>query len=351
MPAKQPKRIFIMNILDILKRYSDENHRLSQKEIVDILKTEYNMTADRKTVRRNILNLIDCGYNIEYSEAIRMVPNKKTGVLEESYIWSEFYLEREFTDSELRLLIDGLLFSGNLPYSQCKSLVKKLEGLSNIYFRSRIGHIASLTDNKADNKQLFLNIELLGEAIAKRRKVSFRYLEYDTDKQLHARKRPDGTVREYIINPYQMAAREGKYYLICNYDKYDDISNYRLDRISDLKILDEPAKPFEKLSQANGRTLDLGTYMKEHPYMYSGETARVKLRICRAMISDMIDMFGDDVRFSDEDKDSVTVSTVANLKAIEQFAHNFAPDVVVLEPESLREKVKNRLRYAADVYD
>ena len=65
----------------------------------------------------------------------------------------------------------------------------------------------------------------------------------------------------------------------------------------------------------------------------------------------MIDMFGDDVRFSDEDKDSVTVSTVANLKAIEQFAHNFAPDVVVLEPESLREKVKNRLRYAAEIYN
>lgn len=44
-----------------------------------------------------------------------------------------------------------------------------------------------------------------------------------------------------------MAAKEGKYYLICNYDKYDDISNYRLHRITELKILDEPTKPFEHL--------------------------------------------------------------------------------------------------------
>ncbi len=33
MSVKQPKRLLIMNILDILKRYSDENHRLSQKEM------------------------------------------------------------------------------------------------------------------------------------------------------------------------------------------------------------------------------------------------------------------------------------------------------------------------------
>ncbi len=75
MPVKQPK-LLIMNILDILRKYSDEEHRLSQKEITEILKTEYDMTADRN-IRRNILNLMDCGYNIEYSESIRMVPNPK----------------------------------------------------------------------------------------------------------------------------------------------------------------------------------------------------------------------------------------------------------------------------------
>ena len=132
MTATQPKRLLIMNILDILKRYTDVDHRLSQKEIADILKSEYAMSADRKSIRRNILNLIDCGYDIAYSESIRMTPNPRTGELEESYIWSDFYLEREFTNGELRLLIDSLLFSKHIPYSQCKELVEKLEGLSNV---------------------------------------------------------------------------------------------------------------------------------------------------------------------------------------------------------------------------
>lgn len=350
MYTKQPKKLLILNILDILRRYSDADHRLSQKDIADILENEYNMTADRKAIRRNILNLIDCGYDIEYSESIRMMPNKKTGKPEETYLWSDFYLEREFTDGELRLLIDSLLFSKHIPYSQCKKLVDKLEGLSNMYFRSRVKHIARMPEDSTDNKQLFYNIELLDEAINQGRKVSFKYLEFDTDKRQHIKKRPDGTERIYIISPYQMAAKEGKYYLICNYDKYDDISNYRLDRITGLKILDEPAKPFEKLKWANGQTLNLAEYMKEHPYMYSSRNVRVKFRITLPMISDIIDMFGTDVSFSDKDDSGVTVSTVTNEMAMEQFAKNFAPDVVILQPENLRNKIKNDLERSLEKY-
>lgn len=40
MYTKQPKKMIIINILDILKRYTDENHRLSQREIRDILERE-----------------------------------------------------------------------------------------------------------------------------------------------------------------------------------------------------------------------------------------------------------------------------------------------------------------------
>ena len=147
-----------------------------------------------------------------------------------------------------------------------------------------------------------------------------------------------------------MAAKEGKYYLICNYDKYDDISNYRIDRIADIQMLDEPAKPFHKLKWAQGRGLDLATYMKEHPYMYSSENVRVKFRINRAMISNVIDLFGNDVRFFEEDGNGVTVTTVTNELAAEQFAKSFCPDVVILEPEQLRGEMRNYLKNALNCY-
>ncbi len=169
----QPKKLLIMNILDILRKYSDPDHRISQKDIIDILKNKYNMVADRKAIRRNIMNLMDLGYNIEYKETVRMVPNKVTGELEESYLWSDYYYVSDFSDSELRLLIDSLIFSKHIPYSQRKELIEKLEGLSNIYFKSRIKHISVSTDYKLDNKELFYIIDVLDEAISKQKKYRF----------------------------------------------------------------------------------------------------------------------------------------------------------------------------------
>ena len=60
----KPKKLLILNILEILRKYTDENHRLGQKEIIDILKKEYDMSVDRKAIKRNIMDLIDAGYDI-----------------------------------------------------------------------------------------------------------------------------------------------------------------------------------------------------------------------------------------------------------------------------------------------
>lgn len=344
MGTKQSKKLMLFNILDILRKYTDKNHRLSQKEIETILKEEYEMTADRKSIKTNLMKLEEFGYDIAYSESVRMIKNKTTGELEENNILTDFYLERDFEDSELRLLIDGLLFSKHLPYSQCKELVEKIEKLSNIYFRSRVKHIATMPKDRTNNKQIFYNIDVFDEAISHNKKVRFKYVEYDTDLKQRPKKDEKGKDRIYVVSPYQMAAKEGKYYLICNYDKYDDISNYRIDRIADIELLEEKAKPFESLKGSDGRKLDLAKYMNEHVYMYSSDSARVKLRVVNAMISDIVDMFGKDIRFSDKGDTHVTVAVKANETSVLQFAKNYAPDVVILEPKELRDQAIDDLK-------
>jgi predicted DNA-binding transcriptional regulator YafY len=89
-----------------------------------------------------------------------------------------------------------------------------------------------------ENKQLFYSIEVLNEAINKGRKVEFMYNDFGIDMKPHPRIASDGKPRKYIINPYQMVATNGRYYLICNYEKYDGVSNYRIDRISEIEMLD-----------------------------------------------------------------------------------------------------------------
>jgi len=117
-----------------------------------------------------------------------------------------------------------------------------------------------------------------------------------------------------------------------------------------VKVLDTPVKPFEKLTGADGEPLDLAKYMVEHIYMYSSENAYVKFRIVRAMVSDVIDMFGMDVRFSDETEEHVTVTARVNELAMKQFAKSYAPDVMILEPERLKKEVKKELEMALGAY-
>lgn len=347
MYAKQPKKLLILNILDILWKDSDQDHRLTQREIGEILRTRYGMAADRKAIKRNLMDLAEFGFDIEYRE----VPRGGAGGEEENTILTDFYLVRPFTEGELRLLIDGLLFSRHLPHRQCRELVEKLEGLSSRYFRSRVRHIARMSGEQEDNQQLFLNIELLDEAIEKRQKAAFHYLEYGTDKKVHYRTRSDGSVRAYVVSPYQMAARDGNYYLVCRREGYGGLANYRLDRICDLKVLEETAQPFTSPEERGGQPLDLAAYMREHIYMYAGGSCHAKLWVSRPLISSVIDLFGKDVVFSREDAEGVVVSVYSNEMSIEQFAKSYAPNTAVLEPPELRKKVGDMLRRTAALYE
>ena len=343
MYTAQPKKLLIMNILEILQRYTDEDHRLSQREIGEILEREYSVRADRKTIKRNLTDLIDAGYDLEYSESIR-----KNRQGEDEVLLTDWYLNRTFTDSELRLLIDGLLFSKHIPYSQCRDLVQKLEGLSSQYFRSRTGYIRTLPNDQPNNRQLFYTIEILDEAIRKKVQVAFRYLEYRADKRLHLRRNQEGQVREYIINPYQMAAVNGRYYLICNYDKYDNLSNYRLDRITEIRLLNTPVKDRTKVRGLE-QGLNLPQHMAEHIYMLAGESIPVTFRTSKVILNDVMDWFGE-ISLFNETEDTVNAAVTVNREAMICWAMQYGRYVEVLGPSDLREEVKQAFIKALENY-
>ena len=215
-----------------------------------------------------------------------------------------------------------------------------------------MAHVDTAPDRKEINPEFFYTIDILNEAISKGCKVSFTYCDYGIDKKLHRKCRSDGSVREYLVSPYQLAVKEDKYFLICNYDKYNDVTNYRIDRIKDIKLLENvPVKPFEQLDEAIEKNLNLERYMAEHIYMFAGDSIHARFRIPKAMVSDVIDVFGTDITFENETETNVTVRAYVNEQAMLQYAKSFAPDVVVLGPEKLVEKVEVEFRTALKKYE
>ncbi len=327
--APGPKKMLIVNILEILKSRTDTNHRLLIKDIVAILAKDYAMQCERKAVSRNITELIAFGYNLEYDKG--------------------WYFIHDFDDSELRLLIDGLLFSKHIPYNQCKALVEKLKGLSSDYFDTRVKHIRNLPHDLPENKQLFWTIEVLDDAISTGKQVAFIYNSFGIDKKLHPRLNDAGEVRRYTINPYQIVAANGRYYLICNNDKYKKVSNYRLDLITEIKLLTTPVKPMKQVEGLeNG--LDLPKHMAESIYMFAGKSVTVKFMAKKYLINDIIDWFGKNVRFGSQSHEECVVTVRVNEDAMFCWALQYGPHVEVIEPAELREKIKAAVEKMGEKY-
>jgi predicted DNA-binding transcriptional regulator YafY len=315
--SQSPKKMINMYILEVLKKYSDINHHLKQQDIIDKIKSEYDIDVERKAISVNISRLIEFGYDIVHENG--------------------YYLrEREFDDSELRLLIDSVLFSKNIPVTQAKDLIEKLKGLSSSYFSLKLKHVASLNAMEhISNKQFFYNLELLDEAIDEGAQVKFTYNKYGEDMKLHPRK-----IHRTFFNPYQILASNGRYYVMGNVDKYDEVVYYRLDKITDIvKLKDTKVKPIESIKGLeNG--FNLPKHMAEHIYMFGGESQKVTFKIDRSRFDDVVDWFGTDFKIRESAEDYYIISVDVNVNAMYYWALQYGVYVEVLSPEDLRNNIR-----------
>ena len=316
MYATGNKKMLNMLIMEILWKYTDEDHALTQQEILKLL-NNYGMECDRRSVRNNVLYLKELGYDISMEKGYRL-------------------LSRDFDDSDLRILIDSVLFSKSISTKQARDLINKIrENLASNYFNAKVSHVSNLPElNRTINKQAMYSLDALNDAIADKKKVSFIYNSIGTDFKLHPRRE-----EPYIVNPYQIVANNGRFYLIGNYDKYDNVAHFRIDKMTEVKILDEKIKPMSKVPELkNG--LNLPKHMAEHIYMFSGESVVATLKTTEDMMSELVDWFGRNISIVENKDGYITVRVSCNRKAMRFWALQYGPYVEVLAPKELRESVK-----------
>ena len=348
MPADSGKKLNALYILQILRKHTDFDHRLTQQQIAEKLMEEYGVPISRATVKRTLTELIDEGYNIDYNTVSRSYTSD-TGDKEDSEILTDFYYIHDFTESELRMLIDGLLFSRSVPYDARKELIEKLCDLNSSHFSLRMRHVSSPSPDLPENRDLFVNIDKLDQAISEGKQVEVTYGYYGTDMKLHPRLNEDGTVKKQLLNPYQLVASEGRYYLICNKDNYEDAANYRVDRIIDIRILETPRKPGSQVrGLENG--LKLAKFLFQHVNMFSGKPEKVEFIIPKGFVSVVIDFFGSYVSFFDKGDGTVSCHVEASLEAMRHWVGQFADVVKVVSPPELVEKIREDVRRAAENY-
>lgn len=320
------KKMLNMMILEILRKHSDEQHRLTQKEIIRYLKSIYGITCDRRSVRSNVEALQEMGYDIETRPGYALI-------------------SRTFDNAELRMLIDSVLFARGLSAAQAERLVGKLKAIGSDYFQPKVSHVVHLPKlHHAENAQVMISLDVLNDAIETKRKVRFTYNRCGTDFRLHPRRS-----EPYVVNPYQLVAQNGWYYLIGNYDAYDNISHYRLDRITGIEMLSEPRKPKKDIGEL-ARGFSLPRHMAEHIYMFSGKSVTVRLRTEVSMMDSLTDWFGRDFHIHPKGDGRIIVTLRCNEEAMKYWALQFGAYVEIVEPEHLREALKNVLLRMCSLY-
>ncbi len=327
MDSLEPKKLALLRILQIFKKYSDYDHPLKQEDIARILDEDYGIKVERKAISRNVALLKDARFEIESSRA------------------GSYLDERDFTDSELRLLIDGVLSSKYITARYSKELIGKLCALSSVYSRSHVKHIHSVGEwDKSENQALFYNIELVDEAIENHLQITFDYNKYGADKKLHK-------THTHTVSPYQLVLHNQRYYLMCKNERWHNMSFYRLDKITNMSLTDEKTTPITRIPGYE-RGINYKELSTALPYMYTDRPERVDFLANENIVDQVIDWFGKDIRIDKcRERDcTVRVSVVVSVMAMEHWAMQYVPYVEIISPASLREKIKSNLTCGAEIY-
>ena len=374
--GKVPKGLVDICILDIIGEATEEDP-VTQEQIRERLEDDYGIKIDRKSVRRHLSNLVEGISSIRYKEKYRSMRGEDSSML------TDFWLnhEKRFDDIELRALIYTVIFAKHISVKYKRNIIQKLESLaSNNLRKSMCNHIFEDENTASDFNQLFLSMEIIVEALDEKKKIAFNYTHY-----VIGQKKPQTMQQRYTVSPLGIAVRDDDFYLIATVSgvKNDDpkrmtehlesvlaamkakevrIDTFRMDRIKDADVLDEPRDEIDSkkslpLRGVHWNRLDVQEYIRENPSLASGHTVRAKFRMTegeRCTISDAIDHFGKaNVYVQCENPDaawgepkSYIVSLRVNDGALRDFALRNTPDVEVLKPESLRDEIREAYRKA-----
>ena len=268
MTSSMTKKRLLL-ILELLHKSTDEEHPISTVEIMEFLKDK-GITIDRKTLANDIKLLVEMDYDIV---TIKSSPNK--------YFWGN----RTFEIPELKMLIDAVSSARFITKKKSKELIEKIATLAgDAQYENMNRHIVATGRAKSDNKKLYYIVDTISEAINQKKKIQFKYTEYNADREKVFRH--NGEV--YTVSPYVLYWNEDYYYVVGFYDKRDTVAAFRVDRLHNPKIVDEEAveKP---------KNFIVDDYANKIFKMFDGEEATVELECDSSIMKYIVDHYGTDI--------------------------------------------------------
>ena len=276
MPGKkklngQSQKLKLVYLMQMLEEETDLERGLTMPQIIEKLEAR-GVPAERKSIYRDIAVLRETGVDI------RMLPTRPV----------EYALVRnELGIDDVMMLVDIVQSSRFITERKSNKLVKSLKGLVSERERKLLDkrvHVRGRIKNQSDS--IFHSVDVIHEALQRKRKVQFLYFSYGTDLKRSARH--DG--KRYELTPVQVVYSDANYYLAAYDDDEATIKTFRIDRMELLQMSDAAATRCATIAN-----YEFEDFAYQSFGMFKGEPVSATLHVSAPLMDTIVDRFGTDL--------------------------------------------------------
>ena len=360
--GKKDNKTFLIRcvkLLEYLSENTDKENRISQAELRKDRKIEP-FLGTGETFHNMIVDLTEAlnadGRSVKpedewllvYKAFSEYYGESENEPEEMSKFVKDIYFNHLFTNEEMTAIINSLRTSKAVNGEQVKSLTKKLGRLMSKHY-SEPRYKLELHEF-TDSPQLAENIVLIQKAISEGRKISFIFNYINRFGMLVPTRS-----KRYSVSPHYIVSDKGKLYL---YGGFDDntLCDFRIDLMSDIHIQKRGGKAITSAEKHTIRGLPQimdGEFKANHlnmsyesaimvEFQWTKRQSKTKELNCTILYN----TFGDNFRINDDGIVKVRCSEFGMLI----FAMQYSEYVTVLSPDSLCEKLADRVRELNEKY-
>ena len=320
-------RLRLLTILKYLAENSDEEHIATMEALQSHLASQ-GIPSERRAIYDDMHALADFGYDIVFLKGAR---------------FGYYMRSRTFEGPELKLLVDSIQSSRFITERKTISLIRKIASLGSAYEAKDLQRQVYVSGRvKSMNESVYYNVDALSSAINQNNAVTFRYFDYDVNREKLYRQ--DG--EKYTVSPFALIWDNENYYLLGYDEPAEMMKHFRVDKMDRINRLDRKRKGGKYF-----RAEDLSRYSVMHFGMYHGDTVKVRMRFAERLSGPVIDRFGKEVTMIPQNDGSFTVEEqIAVSPVFFSWIFSFGTDAEILGPESVRTEAAEYLESLSSLY-
>ena len=322
----------LLYVLERLKK-TDEQHPVNTNELIAYL-AEKGVTAERKSVARDIAALREAGYSIILCDELKR---------------GYYMTDQLFEDYELKIIADAVSGAKFITYDDSVSIIDKLCEMASPTGEEIIKEHTFVDEKiKSKNKKVRFNIDRVITAIKTGKRITFQYFEFAPDGKMQLKR--DGHV--YEISPYYLCWDDDSYFLIGNSKSHDHLIHFHVEMMTNVEITRTPIRPRNEIEELRG-SFSIGDYIRRSVNMYGGESVRLVLECSEKIAKDVRSEFGEEIRTFPvgENRFRTDVYAAEGEGLIRWLMQFSAEDLKVLGPDNIKEEIKERVKALVKLYE